>query len=353
MKKLNIGMIGAGMIADQHCEEINAHPQAQVVAVADPSTERAVALKEKHGLSRIFEKAEDLLADRDLDAVTIAVPNLFHADYAIAALRAGKHVMLDKPFALSFAEAQAVAREIEASKKVFTVGMNMRFRKESQAAKALIGNGRIGDPYHSKAYWFRRSGIPKLGTWFGQKKIAGGGVLLDIGVHMLDLALFLMDNFEPEAVSGLCHKTFGHRGLGEGGWGLSTSDAKKSFDVEDMASAMIRLKGGATVTLEVAWAIHQEEANRHNVEIFGTEAGITAFDSRLCFFGEKKGDYEVVVPENVEVPYPHENRFMNWINAILGQEELLCTVSQALAVQKILDAIYQSAETGREIRITS
>src|SRR5690606_31501893 len=124
MKDLKLGMIGAGMIAHRHCEEIHAHGQASVVAVADPSAERANDLKEKHGLVRVYEKAEDLIADPDLDAVTIAVPNLFHAEYAIAALRAGKHVMLDKPFALSLSEAEAVAREVEKNGRVFTVGMN-------------------------------------------------------------------------------------------------------------------------------------------------------------------------------------------------------------------------------------
>ncbi len=353
MKDLNIGMIGAGMIAHRHCEEINAHPRARVVAAADPSEERAALLKEKFGLSHAYSDAGELLSDPAIDAVTIAVPNAFHAQYAIAALQAGKHVMLEKPFALNHAEAEEVAREAERSGKVFTVGMNMRFRPESQAARVLIGNGRIGNPYHSKAYWFRRSGIPKIGTWFGQKKIAGGGVLLDIGVHLLDLAMFLMDNFEPESVYGICHKTFGHRGLGEGGWGMSSRDAGKSFDVEDFASALIRLRGGATITLEVAWAIHQEDANRHNVEVFGSEAGITAFDSRICQFGKEPGEYEVAVPETVTLPCPHANRFINWIDAILGDADLLCTVPQALTVQKVLDAIYRSCETGREIIIDS
>lgn len=351
MKKLKVGMIGAGMIAHRHCEEIHAHEQAEVLAVADPSLERANELKQKHGLSRVYENAVDLIADADLDAITIAVPNVFHADYAIAALQAGKHVMLDKPFAISFAEAERVAAEARKNRQVFTVGMNMRFREESQMVKLLIESGRIGDIYHGKAYWFRRSGIPKLGTWFGQKEMAGGGVLLDIGVHLLDLSLFLMDNFEAEAVTGITHRTFGHRGLGEGSWGLSSINADTVFDVEDLATALIRLKGGATVNLEVAWAIHQEEANRHNVEIFGTDAGITAFDSRLCHFGKEKGEYEVVVPEKVEVPHPHGNRFINWIDAILDQGKLLCTLDQALAVQKILDAVYTSAQSGREVRL--
>jgi predicted dehydrogenase len=350
MKKITVGMIGAGMIASRHCEDIQAHSQAEVVAVADPSAERAQALKETFNLSRIYQTAADLIADPDLDAVTIAVPNVFHADYAIAALRAGKHVMLDKPFAITYAEAEQVAAEATRSGKVFMVGMNMRFEEDAQRARALIDNGQIGDIYHSKAYWFRRSGIPKLGTWFGKKEMAGGGVLLDIGVHLLDLSLFLIDNFEAEAVTGLTHRTFGHRGLGEGGWGLSTRDASAVFDVEDFATALIRLKGGATVTLEVAWAIHQEDVNRHNVEIFGSEGGLTAFNSRLCRFGPQPGEYQVTEPEKIAVPHPHGNRFINWIDAILDQAELVCTLEQALAVQKILNGIYTSAQTGREVR---
>jgi predicted dehydrogenase len=350
MKKVKVGLIGAGQIAYHNCEGILAHPQAEVIAVADPSVERAKALQEKFSLSRTYESAAEMLTDSDIDAVSIAVPNVFHASYSIAALQAGRHVMLDKPFALNLAEALEVAKAVEASGKVFTVAMNMRFREEAQRARLLVEQGVLGDPYHAKAYWFRRRGIPKLGTWFGQKKMSGGGVLLDIGVHLLDLSLFLMDNFEPEAVSGVTHSTFGHRGLGGGSWGLSNQESG-TFDVEDMATALIKLKGGATVALEVSWAIHQEEVNRHNVELFGTEAGITAFNSHLCRYGNEPDAYEVSVPEKIPVPYPHQNRFINWIDAILGQDELVCTLQQALAVQKTLDAIYASAAGGGEIRV--
>lgn len=350
MKTIKVGMIGAGQIASFNCEAIQAHRQAEVVAIADPSLERAKALQEKYALPHAYESATEMMADADIDAVSIAVPNAFHASYAIAALQAGKHVMLDKPFALNMAEALSVAEAAKTSRKIFTVAMNMRFREDPQRAKVLIDQNLIGHPYHAKAYWFRRSGIPKLGTWFGQKKLSGGGVLLDIGVHLLDLALYLMNNFEPEAVSGVAHHTFGHRGLGEGGWGLSNR-SEGVFDVEDFATALIRLKGGATVTLEVAWAIHQQDVNRHNVEIFGSEAGVNAFDVHLCRFGSEPGSYEVTVPEKTDLPYPHQNRFINWIDAILGEAELVCTLDQALAVQKILDAVYASAAGGGEIRL--
>lgn len=350
MKNVKVGLIGAGQIAHHNCEAIRAHPQAEVIAVADPSVERAQALQEKFSLARTYDTAAEMLTNRDIDAVCIAVPNVFHASYAIEALQAGKHVMLDKPFALNLTEAMEVAKAVKASKKVFTVAMNMRFRQETQRAKLLIDQGVLGDIYHAKSYWFRRKGIPKLGTWFGQKKLSGGGVLLDVGVHVLDLALYLIGNFEPETVSGVTHSTFGPRGLGGGSWGLSGPE-KGVFDVEDMATALIKLKGGATVNLEVSWAIHQEEPNRHNVELFGTEAGITAFNSKICRFGKEPDAYDISEPDPIPVPYPHENRFINWIDAILGQDELVCTLEQALAVQKTLDAIYASAAGAKEIRL--
>jgi len=350
MSKIKVGLIGAGQIAFHNCDSIRAHPDAEVIAVADPSIDRAKALQEKYGLARAYDSAADMFTDADVDAVAIAVPNVFHASYAIAALQAGKHVMLDKPFALNYTEAESVAEVVRTTGKVFTVPMNMRFREEAQRARLLIDQGAVGDVYHAKAYWFRRRGIPKLGTWFGQRKMSGGGVLLDIGVHLLDLSLHLMNNFEPEAVSGLTHRTFGHRGLGGGTWGLSNVESG-DFDVEDMATAIIKLKGGATVNLEVSWAIHQEEPNRHNVEIFGSEAGITAFNSKFCRYGAEPDAYEVNEPEPIAVPYPHQNRFINWIDAILGRDQLVCTLEQALAVQKILDGIYASAAGAGEVRL--
>ena len=351
MSTLRIGMIGAGRIAAHNCNSINAHPDARVVAVADSSRERGEALQNEFAIESVHTNADDLLADDSIDAVSIAVPNAFHAPLAIAALRAGKHVMLDKPFTTNYPEAVKVAEVARETGLTFMVSMNMRFRKETQTVKAMIGRGDLGDIYHAKAYWLRRSGIPRLGTWFGSKKLAGGGVLLDIGVHLLDLALYLMDNFEIESVSGITHRTFGHRGLGEGGWGLSDR-SENVFDVEDFAGALIRLKNGTTLNLEVAWAMHQpEDKGRNNVEIFGSEAALTAFDAKLCRFGPEGGEYQVTTPEPIETPHATENRFLNWIDVILGKAEPVCTLPQALAVQRTLNAIYRSAETGREVTL--
>lgn len=351
MDKLRVGMVGAGQIAYGHCREINAHPGAQVVAVADPSDERARRICEEMKIGRRFKSADDMLAKGDVDAVTIAVPNRFHAPVALAALKAGKHVMLDKPFALNLKEAEKVVKAAAQNRVVFMLGMNQRFTREGQTIRAIVDRGELGEIYHAKAFWLRRSGIPKLGTWFGDKQLAGGGCVLDIGVHILDLCLYLLNSFEPVSVSATTRTVFGNRGLGEGGWGMSDRAKKYTFDVEDFASAMIRLKGGKTVSLDVSWALHQEQGNRQNIELFGSEAGASVFPPRIFRFGKNKGEYEVTEPQGVQGPYSGQNRFSNWLDVILKKAKPCVTARQALAVQKTLDAIYLSARTGREVRV--
>ena len=289
------------------------------------------------GLLRAYATVEELIGDGNLNAVSIAVPNVFHAEMAFAALRAGKHVLLEKPMATSYGEAAAIAEAARNSGKVFTVGMNQRFTEESQIIKALAERGDLGEIYHAKAYWFRRSGIPVLGTWFNRKEMAGGGGLYDIGVHLLDLCLHLMDNFEVQSVSGATYSKFGPRGLGGGTWGMSEPDSDV-FDVDDFATAFIKMKNGATVSLDVSWAIHQKEASRHNVALHGTEAGAGVFPTEIYRYGREKGEYEVVTPQNVKIPYPHNCRFANWLESILEKDKLLVSLSEALEVQKILDA---------------
>jgi len=283
--------------------------------------------------------------------VYIAVPNKFHAPLTIAALQAGKHVILDKPFAMNVAEAEEVVATAKRAGKMFMVGMNQRFRADSQKIQALAAQGVLGDIYHGKAFWFRRSGIPRLGTWFGNKELAGGGALLDIGVHLLDLCLFCMGNFEPVAVTGATYTKFGNRGLGEGGWGKSDRQQGLVFDVDDFAAAMIRMKNGATVSLDVTWACHAEEANRMDVYLYGSEGGARLYPAKLFHSDPLRNDYDVIENPKAPVALAHECRFTNFINSILGSEKPLVTPEQALAVQKILDGIYESARTGREVRL--
>lgn len=351
MAMVRFGIVGAGMISRFSCRDILTHPEAQIVAAADPNAERLQDLAERYGIAHTYSDAAALLDDARVDAVYIAVPNAYHAELAREALEAKRHTMLDKPFAMNLEQAQSIAEVARHTDRVFMVGMNQRFERTTQKMKQLVHAGALGDVYHAKAYWRRRAGIPRLGSWFTSRELSGGGALLDIGVHMLDAAMYMMGNFKPVAVSGATYTRFGNRGLGEGGWGVSEREFEV-FDVDDFATALIRLEGDVTVSLDASWALLQEDGNRMDVELYGTEASGAAYGDRLIKMGDGAGEYIVVQsPAVAELVYSHTSRFHNFINSILGTETPGVTLEESLAVQRILDGIYESQRTGREISL--
>jgi len=350
MTSLNLGFLGAGQIALYSADQVNSHPNARVLAVQDLNEERVKELCKSRGIPKGYKTADEMFADPEIDAVYIAVPNKFHVPLTIQALEAGKHVILEKPFAMNYQEALQAAEVSRKTGKTLTLGMNMRFDHTHQKVKSIVERGDLGEIYHAKAYWFRRSGIPKLGTWFGNRELAGGGCLYDIGVHLLDLCLYTTGNFEPVSVFGATYTKFGHLGRGEGGWGKSDKTETK-FDVEDFATGLIRFANGMTVSLDVSWACHAEEGNRNDVHLYGTEAGALVMSGKTFRRDETSGEYHFVQDLKTPVRFPHGNRFHNFINHLLGTEELGVTIQQALTVQRILDGIAESAVTGREIRL--
>ncbi len=350
MSSIRLGMIGAGQIAAFTAREFRRHPDCTIISVADPNQARAAELGNMVRAEQTYTEVDDLLRRDDLDAVYIAVPNAHHEALAIAALNAGKHVLLDKPFALNARAAQNVISAAQDNGTTLMLGMNQRFEKNVQRARALIEQGRFGDIYHVKAFWRRRAGIPRMGSWFTNKSVAGGGALLDIGVHVLDVALHLLNNFKPVAVSGATFTRFGNRGLGEGGWGRSEREFE-TFDVDDFASALIRLEGGAVVSLEASWALHQAQSNDHDVLLYGEDAGMGVYSNQIFEPGEA-GEYRIIQnPVAPAISYPHCSRAEHFINVLLAKEPAIIDLDQALAVQHILDAIYKSAESGSEVRL--
>ncbi len=346
---IRFGFLGAGMISFSAASDVNRHLQGKVVAAQDLNLARAQELCKAQNIPKAYATTEELLADPEIDAVYIAVPNKFHVPLALQALKAGKHVLLEKPFALSLAEAQEAADMAKKMGKVLSLGMNQRFEKGPQSIKALVERGDLGEIYHIKAYWMRRAGIPKLGTWFGNKALAGAGALYDIGVHYLDLALYLLDNFEPISVSGATYTKFGHLGLGEGGWGKSDKE-NIVFDVDDFATGLIRFSNGVTVSLDVSWACHAEEHDRADVQLYGTKGGAMARVGKYYHPEPATGEYVIVQGVSAPIKYSHMNRFHNFINHLTTGEQLCVTIEQALGVQRILDALGTSAATGREVR---
>jgi predicted dehydrogenase len=345
---VRFGFIGAGQIAHHSAGIVNQHPRGRVVAVQDTDAARAALLAEKHGIANIADDAAAVFANPEVDAVYIAVPNKFHAPLVLAALKAGKHVLIEKPLAMNATEGAAMIEAAREADRVLLVGMNQRYIPSSQTIRAAVAAGEAGEIYHAKAYWWRRSGIPKIGTWFTNRALAGAGACNDIGVHALDACLFLIDNFDPVAVTGATYAKFGPRGLGEGGWGHSDR-VHAEFDVDDFATAFIRMRNGTTVTLEAVWAAHCADEQKFGVDVYGTDAGFSL--DPLEFRHAGPAGYVIERDFSRPLALPHCERFHNLINHLCEGEDLLVKPSQALVVQKILDAINESSRTGREVLI--
>ena len=344
----NVAVIGAGAIGLDHIRSFQQHPAAKVVALAEVSPERGREAVEAYNIPDLVTDYHELLKRADIDVVSVALPNYLHAPVTLDALKAGKHVMLDKPMATNAKDAAALIAQAKRSGVRLMVGQNMRFSPEVQTARKLITDGKLGEVYHAKTAWTRRSGIPRIGSWFTQKQFAGGGCTYDIGVHALDRALFLMGEFDAAAVSGQTYAKLGPLGMGEGKWGKSEINKKATFDVDDLAVALIKLKSGRTVLLEASWAAHLPQHDYFGSQIFGTKAGLLLNPLRLVHPGKSGYITEEVT---AGTPLANENRMVHFIDVLLGKAEPYVDPAESLAVQKILDAIYQSAATGREVRI--
>lgn len=343
-----VAVIGAGAIGLDHIASFNRHPAARVVALAEVSPERGREAATQFGITDLVTDYRRLLARPDIDIVSIALPNYLHAPVALDALRAGKHVMVDKPMATNARDAVRLIAEAKKRGLLFMVGQNDRFHPSVQMLRRLVMAGDLGDVYHAKTAWSRRAGIPRIGSWFTQKKFAGGGCTYDIGVHALDRCLYLLGEFDAAAVSGQTYAKFGPRGLGNGSWGKSEIDPKQPFDVDDLAVALIKLRSGRTVLLEASWAAHQPVADFNGTQLFGTEAG--ALLPPLQLFRQARRGYSVETVQ-LEEPLVNVNRMVHFVDCLLGKAEPFIKPTESLAVQKILDAIYASARSGREVRL--
>lgn len=345
----NVAVIGAGAIGLDHLACFRQHPAVRLAAIAEVSPARGRDAAEQFGVPDLVTDHRMLLARDDIDVVSIALPNHLHAPVALDALRAGKHVMLEKPMATNARDAAKLVAEAKRRKVLLMVGQNNRFSPDVQTAHRLVIDGVLGDVYHAKTAWTRRAGIPRIGSWFTQKKFAGGGCTYDIGVHALDRCLYLLGEFEAVAVSGQTYAQFGPRGRGDGVWGKSEIHPDRPFDVDDLCVALIKLKSGRTVLLESSWAAHQADLDFNGTQLFGTEAGLLFPPLRLFREGRHGYVNELVT---LDPPAVSTNRMIHFIDCLLGRAEPYVKPSESLAVQKILDAIYRSARTGREVRLT-
>ncbi len=348
-EKLRCAVIGAGATGTEHLNSLLHCPRAAAVAIAEPNPQRLREAAEKFHVPRTYTHYAELLEQPDIDAVTIAVPNHLHAEIAVAALNAHKHVLIEKPMATNAKEAAKIVAAAQKARRTVMVAKDLRFDRHAQAARASIQRGELGEVYHAHAFWHRHAGIPRIGSWFTQKEFSGGGVLTQSGGALLDTLFYLLGDFDVASVSAITHAKFGPRGRGETNWGRSEIDPKRPFDVEDHGSAFIRMKKGYTVTLETSWAgFHQHDTRECGVDLLGTEAGMSLFPAKL--FKQGLHGFETTHFCNTKNG-PAEDRVAHFVNCVIEGRKPLVPIEESLKVQQVLDALYDSAHTGKEVRL--
>ncbi len=341
MKEIRVGIIGAGGIAGaKHLPGHRKVKGVSVLAVCDIDEQHAKNFAKKHEIKYVFTDYNDLVAMPELDAVSVCTPNNFHAGPTIAALKAGMHVICEKPIAGNAKDGQAMVDAQKESGKVLQIGLQSRFRTESRTLRKLCEDGFFGDIYYARAMAMRRRGVPAAPT-FIQKSISGGGPLIDIGVHILDVLLWMIGSPQPIEVFGSVAQKFGHRRNVINPWG-KWNPAK--FDVEDFAMGVIRFEGGLTVTLETAWASHIEKTG--TTFFMGNQAGATYNPARIY---TDKDDEMIDYEPEILTGLPGE--FESFHKAIREGLPSPVPAEEVLTVAKIFDALYESARIGRSTPI--
>lgn len=348
MSILQLGVIGTGNIGREHIKGFGELDDVQVAAVTDVYLPGAQKAAEDFGIAKVHTSAEELLADDRLDAVVIGVPNKYHAELAVKAMEQGKHVLLEKPMALSLDDARAIVRAQQGTGKILMIAHQMRWQWNALQAKAQGDKGAFGKIYHAKTGWLRRKGIPGWGTWFTRMSESGGGPLIDIGVHMLDLTLHLMGDVKPVSVYGSTYAEFGPKRKGIGNWGTPNWDGY--YDVEDLASAHIKMEDGSSLTLDVSWAVNNDTDNLPFVHILGADGGASLRGDQIRLLTEQFDqpvELDLTKPNNDEGPRIRMSR--HFAECVRENKQPLTHAMTGFTNNLILDAIYRSSETGKEI----
>lgn len=364
--KLQVGIIGCGGIANQkHFPALASQgDQCEMTAFCDLIEERAAEAAKKYGTpdAKVYTDYRELLKDESIDVVHVLTPNVAHAPITVAAFEAGKHVMCEKPMAHNTEEAQKMMEAWKKSGKKFTIGYQNRFRTDVQALKRACDEGKLGEVYFAKAHAVRRRAVPTWGV-FPDKSKQGGGPLIDIGTHALDITLWCMDNYKPVSVTGSTFEKLGHlpeavEGNAFGPWN------PKTFEVEDSAFGYVKMENGASIFLEAAWALNVKDGREAATTLCGTKAGAEIVNgadlTHNVIFNETTGGVltEESMSELGKVDFfsgsegkPEVKECKQWLEAIREDKDPLVKPEQAFVVTQILDSIYKSAESGQEVKL--
>jgi len=358
MERLRVGIIGCGGIAfGKHLPAVAKIPEVELAAFCDIIADRAERAKAEYGTAdaEVYVDYQELLADASIDAVHVLTPNDLHAPMTIAALEAGKHVMCEKPMAKTAQEARAMYQAAQRTGKLLTIAYQNRFREDAQYLYQACRRGELGEIYFAKAHAVRRAAVPTWGV-FLDAEAQGGGPLIDIGTHALDLTLWMMDNYQPRYVVGTVYcKLADNRDKA-----LANSFGPwdpNEFTVEDSAFGFVVMKNGATIFLESSWALNTLDVGEAKTTLCGTLGGADMRDG-LRINGQKYGRHFVETPQlgaagvdfyQGEAVSPGEMEARVFYDAILKGTPLVVEAAQALVVTEILEAVYQSAATGKPV----
>lgn len=365
--KIQIGIIGCGGIANQkHLPALSKLPdKCELVAFCDIIEERAVKACKEYGVegAKVYTDYKELLKDEEIDLVHVLTPNVSHCPITVDAFEAGKHVLSEKPMAATSADAKKMIDAWRKSGKKFTIGYQNRFRPEVQALHKACEADELGDIYYAKAHAVRRRAVPTWGV-FPNKALQGGGPLIDIGTHALDMTLWMMDNYKPVSVLGSVYYKLGHLPQATEGNAFGPWDPE-TYEVEDSAFGMIKMENGATINLEASWALNILESREASTTLCGTKAG-AEIHSGMSYPKDEliynRGSHGILTEEKMSpggaVAYfeggagePGYEEAKQWLDAILNDGEPLVKPEQAYVVTQILEAIYKSAELGHEVTL--
>ncbi len=342
--ELRCGVVGLGM-GKGHIRGFQNDPNCAVVAIADLNEELLGKCKEEFEIEQAYTDAEEMFAKANLDIVSIVTPNKFHNPLTVAALKSNCNVLCEKPMAMNLAEAQEMKRVADECGKKLAINFSYRFSQMSYALKQQVDSGVVGDIYFGRTIWRRRRGCPKFGGWFGTKELAGGGPLIDLGVHRIDLALWLMGHPNPISVCGNTYNIIAKR---------MAEEQKKHFSVEDLAAGIVKFDNGATLIVEASWAMNNNQNEHMITELYGNKGGIVqknvggGYQFTAEVYSEEGGNLYTKVLDKAVGDVP--SSMTEFANAVLEDREPMNTAEHGIKVQKILDGLYLSSEEGREIR---
>ena len=349
---LKVAVVGVGGIARTHMPGWAASEHAEVVAGSDVSMEMLQAWGKTNNVSRLTTDPAELFNDPDIDIVDVCTPNMYHASLAIAALEAGKHVICEKPLAPTPAEIKQMIAARDRSGKLLMTAQHFRFSGISQAMKKEIEAGMLGHVYHARSWMLRRAGFIPTSS-FMAKQHSGGGPCIDIGVHILDLTLWLMGNPRPVAVSGVARADLGRRAGAFSAW-RPNQPLPADFDVEEFAAAFVRFDNGATLILEVSWLLHHDSPAVEDMQmwLYGTEAGCHWPKGEFLSTNyATRQQYNTTLKLTKDPMEPHALECVEFGRAVAEGAPSPVPAEQSLQVLTILDGIYRSQAAGKEVRL--